>query len=201
MILLQINGEALKYVDNLYALIGLGVISIVYIFTTIYNKNQDKRQTNKIIETFEKQNDKIIEKIEDLKESKNVLDSQASMDIINVYLTKSMLEIVKGVKIIIESDIILSDKSLYISKKSIIFEKIKNIIDSEIHDDIIDLGKIYCNNVKLSHYILELDTNELIDEITHKIFSNNKNDSSEIVDYIYNRFSQFIQSIELQLSK
>lgn len=200
--LLQIDGSILKSVNNLYSLIGLVILSVVYIITVIYNKNQDKNQQKKIIESFEEQNDKIIIKIDELKDQKNILDEQSSIDVITSLLVKSMLEITKGVKNIIETELIIEQKSMYISKKSMVFEKIKNLVDTQIRDNTIVMGRIYHNNIKLSHYISELDTNDLITEITHKIFSlTDKTDSTEVTEYIHNRFSQFIQLIELQLSK
>lgn len=217
MILLQIDGGILDSVNNLYSLIGLVVLSIVYIVAMVYNKKQDKKQTNEIIETFEEQNDNIIKKIEELRENKNILDSQASMDIINIIMTKSMLEIISGIKKMLDTDL-LEQKSLYIPKKSLILEKVKNLIDTQIKDDIIVLSRIYNNNIKLSHYISEIDTTDLITEISHKISSltdGNVPNNADIVDvitnqhhlyknlveYVENRFSQIIQSIELQLSK
>lgn len=217
MIILQIDGGILESVNNLYSLIGLVVLSIVYIVAMIYNKKQDKKQTNEIIDTFEKQNDNIIKKIEELKEDKNILDAQASMDIINVVITKSMLETVKELKKLLDNDL-LEHKTLYIPKKSLVIEKVKNIIDSELKDNIILLSRIYNNNIKLSHYISEIDTNDLIVEISHKLQAltdNNILDNDDLVDiistkhhlyknlveYIEYRFSEIIRTIELQLSK
>jgi hypothetical protein len=65
-------------------------------------------------------------------------------------MTKSMLEVMHGVKKILASDL-LEQKSLYIPKKSMVAEKIKNIIDAQIKDDIIVLSRVYNNNVKLSY--------------------------------------------------
>ena len=197
-ILLQIDPSG---INNIYAFLAVIVITVGNILIIIYNKNKDKKQTEKIIETFEKQNDNIIKKMEELKQNKNILDSQSSMDIINSLLTKSMLEIINGVEDMI-NDSISEQKSLLIPVKSLIMEKIKILVDKQIKDDIIVLGRIYNNNIKLSHYISELNINELIEEITYVInCSTNKKDSTDIINYITNRFSQFIQSIELQLSK
>jgi len=202
MIPLQIDPGVINSMNNIYQLIGLGIISIAYIITLYYNKKHNKSQTEELIKTFEEQNDKIITKMEQLKDNKNTLDVQASMDIINALMTKSMLEIVSSVKYMIEENSMLEQKSLYMSKKSIVFEKIKNQIDTHIGGDIIILSKIYNNNVKLSYYLTELDRNELIDDITHKIFSlTDKTDSSEVIDYIESRFSQIVQSIQMKLSK
>lgn len=202
MILLQIDPGVINSMNNIYQLIGLAIISVVYIITIFYNRKQNKSQTEELIKTFEEQNDKIITKMEQLKDNKNTLDVQASMDIINALVTKSMLEIVSSVKYMIEENSMLEQKSLYMSKKSIVFEKIKNLIDTHIGNDIIVLSRIFNNNIKLSYYLSELDRNELIDEITHKIFSlTDKTNCDEVVDYIENRFSQIIQSIQMKLTK
>jgi hypothetical protein len=202
LILLQLDGKILEHVNNLYSLVGLFILSIIYIFVVIYNKSKDNKQTTNIIKSFEIQNDKIIKKIEELKEHKNILDSQSSIDIVNSLMTKSMLQVIDGVKNIIESDIIIEPKSLYMSKKSFVFEKVKNLIDTQLKDNIIILSRIYNNNIKLSHYILELNIDDFIGEITFKIFSlTDKKNSCEITVFITNKFSQFIQSIELLLSE
>lgn len=217
MIILQIDGGILESVNNLYSLIGLVILSIVYIVSMIYNKKQDKKQTNEIIDTFEKQNDNIIKKIEELREDKNILDAQASMDIINVVITKSMLETMREIKKLLDNDL-LENRTLYIPKKSLVIEKVKNIIDSELKDNIILLSRIYNNNIKLSHYISEIDTNDLIVEIAHKlqtltdsnipdkddlvdIIANKHHLYKNLVEYIEYRFSEIIRTIELQLSK
>lgn len=217
MILLQIDGGILDSVNNLYSLIGLIVLSIVYIISMIYTKKQDKNKQQNIIDTFEKQNDNIIKKIEELKEDRNILDSQASMDIMNIILTKSMLETIIGIKKLLDNEV-LEHKTMYVPKKSLIVEKVKNIIDSELKDNIIILSRIYNNNIKLSHYISEIDTNELVVEITHKLQPLTSNDIYDnddlvdilkikhhlyknLVDYIEYSFSEIIRSIELQLSK
>lgn len=217
MIILQIDGGILESVNNLYSLIGLIILSIVYIVSMIYNKKQDKKQTNEIIDTFEKQNDNIIKKIEELREDKNILDAQASMDIINVVITKSMLETMREIKKLLDNDL-LENRTLYIPKKSLVIEKVKNIIDSELKDNIILLSRIYNNNIKLSHYISEIDTNDLIVEIAHKlqtltdsnipdkddlvdIIANKHHLYKNLVEYIEYRFSEIIRTIELQLSK
>jgi len=219
MIILQIDGGIIESVDNLYSLIALIVLSIVYTISFFYTKRQDKNKQQNIINSFEKQNDNIIKKIEELKEDKNILDAQSSMDIINVVITKSMLETIKEIKKLLDNDL-LEHKTLYIPKKSLIIEKVKNIIDSELKDNIIILSRIYNNNIKLSHYISEIDTNELVVEITHKLqplTDNNHNlqDKDDLVDiintkhhlyknlvdYIEYRFSEMIRTIELQLSR
>lgn len=214
LILLQVDpNNLLGSVNNLYSLIGLVVLSIVYIVAMVYNKKQDKKQTNEIIETFEEQNDNIIKKIEELRENKNILDEQSSMDILGDILNKSKFVIIYGIKKMLDTQQ-FEQKSMYIPKKSLILEKVKTLVDSEFKEGIITLSRIYNNNIKLSHYLSEIDTTDLVNEISHKIFSlTDGNSASEndvtikeniyknIVEYIESRFSDMIQSIELQLSK
>ena len=64
--------EILKSISNSYQIIGLLIISITYIITIIYNRNQYKKQNKILIEKFEEQNDKLIRKLEELKESRNL---------------------------------------------------------------------------------------------------------------------------------
>ena len=135
--------SALSEVNNIYTLLGLIVISIVYIITILYKRKQYKRHTKELIDSFNKQNDKIIEKLEELKENRNTIDLQSSMDLINIISNKSMLKIMDGVRKIIDKNNIHSDE-----RRNKIYSKVKNIVNSQYDDDMIVMSRIYHKNIR-----------------------------------------------------
>ena len=191
------TGTALGSVTNIYSLLGYIVLSLTYLIALYFNKVTSKKQNKSIIEKFEAQNDKLIEKIDELKDSKNSLDLQSSMDLLEIIYTKSMLKIMDGVKVILEENNIYDE-----NRKPIILNKVKNIVNTQYDDDVLTLSRIFYKNTNLSTYISELDKNELIHTIFDKInLLNGSGQYFDIMDYIRNKYSHSIQSSQLMISK
>jgi hypothetical protein len=187
--------DVINSISNSYQIIALLIISISYIISLLYNKNQNKNQNEILINKFEEQNEKLIRKLDELKETRNSLDLQSSMDLIELIFTKSMTKISENVKLLLEENNIKDDK-----RKPIIFTKVKNLIDMEFDENIIILGRIYYKNVRLSYYISELDRNEMINTVCHKLDTTNYN-FHDLVDYINHKFKHIRQLAQLQISK
>jgi len=196
----------LTSVKDIYTLIGLIIMSIVYLISMFYKLKQDKKQSKELTETFntqtkelvvrvEMQNEKIVKRLEELHSEKNNMDLQASMDIVNVINTKSMLKIMDGIKIIMEENNVEDDM-----RQPILFEKVRSVVETQSNEDLLILGRMYYKGVKLSHYIIESDKIELINTISRKInLMKNKREYTDIMDYIRNKYSHTIQSIHIQL--
>jgi hypothetical protein len=196
----------LSSVKDIYTLVGLVIMSIVYLISMFYKLKQDKKQSKELTDTFntqtkelvvrvEMQNEKIVKRLEELHSEKNNMDLQASMDIINIINTKSMLKIMEGIKIIMEENSVED-----IMRQPILFEKVKNIVETQTNEDLLILSKISYKNIKLSHYIIESDKIELINTISNKInLMKNKREYTDIMDYIRNKYSHTIQSTQIKL--
>lgn len=190
--------SALSEVNNIYTLLGLIVISIVYIITILYKRKQYKRHTKELIDSFNKQNDKIIEKLEELKENRNTIDLQSSMDLINIISNKSMLKIMDGVRKIIDKNNIHSDE-----RRNKIYSKVKNIVNSQYDDDMIVMSRIYHKNIRLSYYLVDIQRFELTDTIYNRLMEKDISDQdklNDIMDYIKSKYHQAIQTAQLQIS-
>jgi hypothetical protein len=190
--------KALSEVNDIYTLLGLVVLSIAYIITLLYNRKKYKKQSEDLINSFSKQNEKIIQKLEELKETRNTLDLQSSMDLINIISNKSMLKIMDGVRKIIDKNNIHSDE-----RRNKIYSKIKNIVNSQYDDDMIVLSRIYYKNIRLSYYIVDIQRFELTDSIYNRLMEKNISDKdklNDIMDYIKSKYHQAIQTAQLQIS-
>lgn len=193
------DGELLKYVTNIYGLIGLLIVGLIYITPSIINYRHRKKQYNELIKNFEEQNKKLLKKIEEIKQFKNVLDLQSSMDVIDIAFNKSKLTVMIQIR-----DIINDDDVYDVSRKGIIFSKIRNIINTQYDDDLLILSRIYFSTNKLSKYIQDFNKNEIISDVFKKIESLNKKDwdiiTKDIMDYIENKYTQSIKSAQLQMN-
>jgi len=202
MLLMQIDPVVVDSIDSIYKLVALIIITASYIFTIIYNRRSIKKQIKELVDSFEEENSRIIEKIEQLREYKNVLDEQSSINIISLTLNKSMVNVYSTIEDIIDTILFSDDKTLFIPKKSLIFEKVREVVFTNFDNDIIVLNKIYHNNIKLSHFISEYNRDELVQEIVHKLLSiTDKNKKADMVKFIQSKYLQFIQSIQLKLTK
>lgn len=173
-------------INNIYNLLALLLIAIVYVI--IHYKQ--KKQNNIIIDKFNDNNKNIIDKLEELNEQRNTLDLQSSMDIIKVVFKKSNLNIIKGVREVIEHDDITNPQ-----RKNIIYEKIKIIINTQYDEDILILNRIYYKNTKLSSFVIKLDKFDLIEYIFTMI-----DDIDEIIDYTNNQYTRACQTALLNIS-
>lgn len=190
--------SVLSEVDNVYNLLALLMISIVYLLTMFYNRKKYKKQNQDLINSFNKHNDKIIEKLEELKETRNTLDLQSSMDLINIISTKSMLKIMDGVRKIIDKNNIHSDE-----RRNKIYSKVKNIVNSQYDDDMIVMSRIYHKNIRLSYYLVDIQRFELTDAIYNRLMEKNISDDDKVIDimdYIKSKYHQAIQTAQLQIS-
>jgi len=184
-------------INNIYALIGFGIFAITYIVVFILQKKHNKSQTDLIVEKFDESNKKIVLKLEELKEQRNTLDLQSSMDIIHVIFNKSMLKIMEGIRIIMEENNVEDD-----TRKEIIFGKVKSVVNTQYDEDILILNRIYHKNNKLTHFMNDLDRFEMINTIFGKINKiNDKRYYTDVMDYIRNKYTHSIQSAQLNLSK
>lgn len=184
-------------INNIYALIGFIVVAIAYVTVFILQKKHNKSQTDIITKKFDDSNDKIVLKLEELREERNTLDLQSSMDIIQIIFTKSMLKIMEGVRIIMEENNVEDTQ-----RKEIIFGKVKSVVNTQYDEDILILNRIYHKNNKLSTYVNDLERLELINTIFGKINKiNDKRFYTDIMDYIRNKYSHAIQAAQLNLSK
>lgn len=198
----QFDTSVIDSIDSVYKLISLIIITVTYIFTIIYNRKNIKKQIKELTDNFDEQNKRIISKIEQLISHNNILDEQSSINIISLTLNKSMNSVSESVSEIIDNVLFNDEKVLYIPKKSLIYEKIKDIINTNFSNDIIILNKIYYNNIKLSYFISEYNKEELIEDIINKLLSTTSADKKEdILKFINNKYSQIIQSIQLKLTK
>lgn len=198
--------ELLKSVKDIYTLIGLIIMSAVYLITLFYKLREDKKQNKELTTSFstqtkelvvriEMQNEKIINKLEEIKEIKNDIDLQTAMDIIQVINTKSMLKIMDGIKVIMEENDVEDQ-----NRRPLIFEKVRNVVEIQSREDLLILSRIYYNDVKLSHFIIESDKTELINTISQKIsLMKDKRLFTDVMDYIRNKYHQSIQSAQIQL--
>ena len=193
-------------VKDIYTLIGLIIVSAVYLITLFYKLKANKKQAKELTDAFstqtkefivrvEMQNEKIVKRLEDLHDAKNNMDLQAAMDIIHIINFKSMLRIMEGIKIIMEENDVEDE-----NRRPIIFEKVRNVIETQTQEDLLILSRIYYKGIKLSHYILESDKTELINTISKKInLIKDKRQFTDVMDYIRNKYSHTIQSIQMQL--
>jgi hypothetical protein len=203
--ILTVTPEVISSVKDIYTLLALIIVSSTYIFTIIYHKNLYKRQNAVIMDKFEEQNKNLIRKLDELREARNTLDLQSSMDMLELVYTKSMLRIMDGVKLILEENNVYDEE-----RKPIILAKIKSVINTQYDDDLITMSRIYYRNMKLSHYFNETDRTELTNTIFNKINdldcedkkkNNNIRQYIDIMDYIRNKYSHMIQSAQLMISK
>jgi hypothetical protein len=196
----------LASVKDIYTLIGLVIMSIVYLVTLFYKLKTDKKQSKELSDTFtvqtkelvtrvEMQNEKIVKRLEELHDVKNNMDLQGAMDIIQIINTKSMLKIMEGIKIIMEENDVEDE-----NRRPIIFEKVRNVIEIQTQEDLLILSRIYYNGIKLSHYTNGTDKSEIINTISKKIsLMKDKRQFTDVMDYIRNKYSHTIQSIQIQL--
>jgi len=196
----------LASVKDIYTLIGLIIMSVVYLISLFFKLKQDKKQNKELTNTFttqtkelvvrvEMQNEKIVKRLEELHAERNNMDLQASMDIVNVINIKSMLKIMDGIKIIMEENNVEDNM-----RQPILFEKVRSIVETQANEDLLILSRVYYKGVKLSHYITESDKTELINTISNKInLMKNIREYTDIMDYIRNKYSHTIQSIQIQL--
>lgn len=196
----------LASVKDIYTLIGLVIMSVVYIITLVYKLKTDKKQSKELSDTFttqtkelvtrvEMQNEKIVKRLEELHDVKNNMDIQGAMDIVQIINTKSMLKIMEGIKIIMEENDVEDE-----NRRPIIFEKVRNIIEIQTQEDLLILSRVYYKGIKLSHYTNGTDKAEIINTISKKIsLMKDKRQFTDVMDYIRNKYSHTIQSIQIQL--
>lgn len=189
--------SAVESINNIYNLIAFVVFACVYLLIFFIQKKNNTTQNEIIITKFNESNEKIVRKLDELRVERNTIDLQSSMDIIQITFTKSMLKIMEGVRIIVsEND--LSD----IERKEIIYGKVKSTVNTQYDDDIIVLSRIYHKNIKLSHYIVDLDRFDMITTIFSKISTlKDKTNYGDVTDYIRSKYTHSIQSAQLRLSK
>jgi len=198
----QFDTSVIDSIDSVYKLISLIIITGTYIFTIIYNRKNNKKQIKELTDESDEQNKRIIDKIEQLRSHNNILDEQSSINIITLTLNMSMINVSEYISDIIDNVLFNTEKVLFMPKKSLIYEKVKDVVNSNFSNDIIILNKIYHNNIKLSHFISEYNKEELIEEIVNKLLSTTSADKKEdILVFIRNKYSQIIQSIQLKLTK
>ncbi len=196
----------LASVKDIYTLIGLVIMSIVYLVTLFYKLKTDKKQSKELSDTFtvqtkelvtrvEMQNEKIVKRLEELHDVKNNMDLQGAMDIIQIINTKSMLKIMEGIKTIMEENDVEDE-----NRRPIIFEKVRNIIEIQTQEDLLILSRVYYKGIKLSYYTNGTDKTEIINTISKKIsLMKDKRQFTDVMDYIRNKYSHTIQSIQIQL--
>jgi len=195
------DGEIVKYVTNIYTLIAFFIASIVYIVPFVVNHRSRKKQHSELIKQFDEQNTKLLTKIEEINRFKNVLDLQSSMDVIDIALKKSKFIVMIQIK-----DIIINDDISDTYRKSIIYSKIRNVINTQYDDDILILSRIYFNTNKLSKYIKDFNKGEVINDIFRKMETLNTNRKNldiiikDIIEYIENEYTQSIKSAQLQMN-
>jgi hypothetical protein len=184
-------------INNIYSLIAFTIFAVVTLIIFFRQKKHNKSQIEVIIKNFEDSNDKIVLKLEELREQRNTLDLQSSMDIIQIIFNKSMLKIMEGVRIISEENNVQDE-----SRKEIIYGKVKSVVNTQYDEDILILNRIYHKNIKLSKYVNEFDRYEMITTIFGKINKiNDKRLYTDIMDYIRSKYNHAIQSAQLNLSK
>ena len=184
-------------INNIYNLIAYAIFLIAFLVVFFVQKKQNKIQNQLVINEFKKTNENIVLKLEELKEQRNTLDLQSSMDIIQITFNKSMLRIMEGIRIIMEENNV-EDKT----RKEIIFGKVKSVVNTQYDEDHLILNRIYHKNNKLSHYINETDRHEMMNTIFGKI--NKMHDQryyTDVMDYIRNKYAHSIQTAQLNLSK
>lgn len=196
----------LASVKDIYTLIGLVIMSVVNLITLFYKLKTDKKQTKDLADSFETQtkevvvriemqNEKIVKRLEELHDVKNNMDLQGAMDIIEIVNTKSMLKVMEGIKIIMEENDVEDE-----NRKPIIYAKVKNVIETQTQDDLLILSRICYDGTKLSQYTNGNDKIELVNTISKKInLIKDKRQFMDIMDYIRNKYSHTIQSIQIQL--
>jgi hypothetical protein len=193
----------LSSVNDIYTLIGLIILSIVYLITLFYKLKQNKKHTKELNDSFntqtkelvvriEMQNEKIIKRLDDIQEIKNNIDLQSSMDIIYTTITETMFCIIDEIDYIIDEN--------EIDKKNLIKEKVNHIIESQSQEDLLILSRLFYKNTKLSEYV-KIDKDEIVNNICQKIFLlRSKKQTSDIEDYIKSKYEQITQNSQLGLS-
>lgn len=193
--------DAATKIDNVFSLMAFGILIIALLIIFIFVYNRRKKQHNELINKFDEQYEKLLIKIAEIKDQKNVLELQSSMDIIDTVLRKSMLSVMIDVKKIVNKNDMLDE-----TRKSIIYYKLKNTVNTLYDDDILILSKIYFLNAnnKLSKYILDIDKNKLINEIYKKIelLDNNNWDMiiDDVISYVENKYENYIRRAQLKMN-
>lgn len=186
----------LQHIDNIYTLVAFLIFATVYLITFIYQRKHNNKQNQLLIDKSTENNERIVRKLEELREQRNTLDLQSSMDIISVIFNKSMLKISDGIRMIYKNYNMLDE-----TRKELIYSKVKSIVNTQYDEDTIILSRIYYKNVKLSHYVTEIDRFELITSLYTKVYSSKtEKDYEEILDYIKSKYTHAIQSAQLGLS-
>jgi len=184
-------------INNIYALLGFAIFAIAYVVVFFLQKKHNKSQTDLIVEKFDESNRNIVLKLEELKEQRNTLDLQSSMDIVQIVFNKSMLKIMEGIRIIMEENNVEDE-----TRKEIIYGKVKSVVNTQFDEDVLILNRIYHKNNKLSYFMNDIDRFEMITTIFGKINKiNDKRYYTDIMDYIRNKYTHAIQSAQLNLSK
>ena len=193
-------------VKDIYTLIGLVIVSAVYLITLFYKLKANKKQAKELTDAFstqtkemivrvEMQNEKIVKRLEELHDIKNNMDLQGAMDIVHMINTKSMLRIMEGIKTIMEENDVGDE-----NRRPIIYDKVRNVIENQTQEDLLILSRIYYKGIKLSHYTNGMDKSEIINTISKKInLIKDKRQFTDVMDYIRNKYSCTIQSIQIQL--
>jgi len=189
--------SVLTGINNIYALIGFAIFAISYVLVFFLQKKHNKAQTDIIVDKFDSSNKNIVLKLEELKEQRNTLDLQSSMDIIQIVFNKSMLKIMEGIRIIMEENNVEDE-----TRKEIIYGKVKSVVNTQYDEDLLILNRIYHKNNKLSYYMNEFDRWEMINTIFGKINKiNDRQFYNDTMDYIRNKYNHAIQFAQLNLSK
>lgn len=193
----MLDSDIIKNVNDLYSFLAMLVMSTVYVITVVSNRKLQKKDQFELVNNLQEQNNRLITKLEELKETRNSLDLQSTMDIIYVVYTKSMLKVQEGVRVIMEEGYVKEQ-----SRKELIHSKVKSLVNTHYDDDMISLGRIYYKNIKLSYYLSELDRYELIDTIYNKVVElQDKKYMMDLMDYIRSKYQHSIQAAQIQISK
>ena len=140
----MLDSDIIKNVNDLYSFLAMLVMSTVYVITVVSNRKLQKKDQFELVNNLQEQNNRLITKLEELKETRNSLDLQSTMDIIYVVYTKSMLKVQEGVRVIMEEGYVKEQ-----SRKELIHSKVKSLVNTHYDDDMISLGRIYYKNIKI----------------------------------------------------
>lgn len=187
--------SALGDINNIYNLIAMIILAGAYLAIFFRQQKTNKSQTQIIVDKFTDANSKIVGKLDELREQRNTLDLQSSMDLLELLLHKSEYKIKLDLTFLIERGYCEEEKL------DILYNKVKTIIHKQYEEDILILSRIYHSNTKLSVYIESIDVTEVVTTIVSKFSCGDDGCCVDVMDYVHNKYNHEIQTIKINLSQ
>ena len=194
------NPDIINSISNIYQLIAWGLFIIAFIIMNMLNKNQHKKKDKELTKTLAKNNQLLVERLEELKGITNNIDLQSSFDIIEQIYKESMWSIAAFlIRAIIYNNLENEDRQNEIKKK------LKAKLLAAYEEDKMILDRIYYKNRPLSRIMGNKNKMYLFEQLTKKLFKiNSKNrviGQKDMIDFLESTFKKYIQEDQLKLTK